>query len=1169
MHLHTEYSLLDGFARQDKLFLSLKEKGMKAVAITDHGSMFGVVEFYRRAKEYGIKAIIGCEIYVCPDGMLSQSRERNHLILLAKNASGYRNLSKICSIGYTEGFYYKPRVDLDVLRKYSDGIICLSGCKYGSVSSALVAGDVTRAETLALELREIYSEDFYLEMQFHGDPDELVINRGMIYISKRTGIPLVATNDVHYVEKKDAKVHDILLCVQTNKQYSDPNRMKFFSDEFYLKSPEEMWELFHNCPEAIENTVKIAGKCEFEFDFESKHLPKFTKKLDLRTLCYEKLNAKIAEGVFRAQVEEIRARLEYELEVIETMGYADYMLIVQDFITAARSMNIAVGPGRGSAGGSLVTFLLDITEVNPIEHRLIFERFLNPERVTMPDIDVDFEDERRAEVIDYVRNLYGNDRVSNISTFGTFAARAAIRDVGRVLGEPSYLVDRLARAIPSFVNLTKARTLPEVKKIIEENPELETLYSYATELEGIPRHVSTHAAGVVITEEPVSEYVPLCQGYATQYTMGALADLGMLKMDFLGIRTLSVIKHALERIKERTGMKPGIDEQREEVYRLLRSGHTIGLFQLESTGFRRFIREVKPKKLDDIVAAISLYRPGPMQHIDRYLQNQGVEHIAYDIPELAPILDETNGVIIYQEQVMTIARNLAGYTYGRSDVLRNAMSKKKKHIMEQEKPVFIEGMAKNGIDRRKAEALFEDLTEFANYAFNKTHAVGYAILAYRTAYLKTFHPLEFMAALLTSVINDKNLSVKYINECKRMGIKLLPPCINHSRTEFAIEGDAVRWSLVSIKHVGESLSEAVVEKRKERPFTDFFDFVERMPSSELRKNQIETMIQVGVFDCFGHTRTQLVAQYEQILKYVIDKRKQTGENQLNFFGSGVIPKPPLYPMREYTSDAKAAYEKEFLGVYLSDHPLDRYRELAEVYSNMSFSELLEEEHDAVDGKIYKGIVFISKKTEKYTKKGDLMAVFVCDDGDAEVEFVVFPKLYRHYQGDDIVYFEGTIQASEGREPNILASKMIPADKIRAKSPDGSGLTENRQHKKPGDRAFVSGSGAANLHAASRRKEYRNSSNDVEDGRNMCICHKILEISFSRHEKVKFEKADAFLRTLAFQGDEEADKEAVFEVHFILKETRRTHRKEGVYMISEDSMQMLKEIVGEENLQIIV
>ncbi|MDO4753641.1 MAG: DNA polymerase III subunit alpha [Bacillota bacterium] len=1134
LHLHTEYSLLDGFARLDKLFLSLKEKGMKAVAITDHGSMFGAVEFYKRAQEHGIKAIIGCEIYTCPDGMLSQSRERNHLILLAKNTVGYRNLSKICSIGYIEGFYYKPRVDLDVLRKYAEGIICLSGCRYGSVSAALASGDVTKAKELALGLRDIFGDRFYLEMQDHGDAEERLINRGMLYISGETGIPVVATNDVHYVDKRDAKAHDVLLCVQTNKQLSDPDRMKFPSDEFYLKSPQEMWEIFGGCPEAIENTVKIADACTFAFDFESKHLPKFTKDLDLRELCYQKMNAKFASGALRHPREEVVSRLEYELGIIYEMGYADYMLIVQDFIAAAREMEIAVGPGRGSAGGSLVTYLLDITEVDPIEHRLIFERFLNPERVTMPDIDVDFEDERRSEVIEYVRHLYGSDRVSNISTFGTFAARAAVRDVGRVLGEPSFLVDRLARAIPSFVSLANARVIPEVQKVLEENPELEILYGYAMELEGIPRHVSTHAAGVVITEEPVSEYVPLCQGYATQYTMGALADLGMLKMDFLGIRTLSVIKHALRRIEERKGVKVKIDEQRPEVYKLLQSGHTVGLFQLESTGFRRFIKEVEPSKLDDIVAAISLYRPGPMQNIDRYLKNKDSDRIHYDIPELAPILDETNGVIIYQEQVMTIARNLARYTYGRSDVLRNAMSKKKRHIMEQEKPVFIEGAAKNGIPKEKAAALFEDLTEFANYAFNKTHAVGYSILAYRTAYLKTFYPLEYMAALLTSVIHYKNLLVKYINECKRMGIKMLPPCINHSCSDFAIEGDAVRWSLVAIKNIGESFAEAVEERRKDGPFQDFYDFAERMPSSELRKNQIETVIQVGVFDCFGNTRTQLMGQYEQILKYVADKRRQTGENQLNFFSSGAIPRPPLFPAREYSAEEKGAYEKDYLGVYLSDHPLVTYRSLIEKHSNMSFSELMEEERDAVDGKFYKGIVYIAKRTEKYTKKGDLMAVFVCDDGDAEIEAVIFPQVYKMYGGEDIVYLEGTVQASDGREPNILVRRMTDVNRIPRASLRVQDTEASRKHAEP-----------------KRQAEEK-----------MC---KTLEVSFSKHDKIKFEKASALLAAFGYDGEGED----IFEVRFVLKESGRKLRLDGSYEIGESRMRELKELVGEANLQIIV
>lgn len=1189
LHLHTEYSLLDGFTRPDKLFLSLKEKGMDAVAITDHGSMFGAVEFYKRAKESGVKAVIGCEVYVCPEGIASRSKERNHLILLVKNEVGYKNLCRLCSIAYREGFYYKPRVDVELIRQHSEGLICLSGCKFGPVSAALLRGELAKAMDAARELRDIFGDDFYLEMQRHGDPDEMVINRGILYIAGETGIPTVATNDVHYVEREDAEAHDILLCIQTNKQFTDPDRMKFSSNEFYLKSPEEMWELFSECPEAIENTLKIAEKCEFEFDFQSRHLPKFTKKINLRSLCYEKMSEKIRSGRLPHSAEQIRERLDYELDTIEKMGYADYMLIVQDFIAAARSMGIAVGPGRGSAGGSLVTYLLDITEVDPLEHHLIFERFLNPERVTMPDIDVDFEDERRSEVIDYVKKLYGEDRVSHISTFGTLAARAAIRDVGRVLAVPSYLVDKLASAIPArpvSITLKKAKMLPEVQAILSESPELSNVFRYAEKLEGIPRHVSTHAAGVVITEDPVSDYVPLCQGGATQYTMNALADLGLLKMDFLGIRALSVIKHTLEKL-EKSGIFPQIDEQKKEVYDLLKKGHTVGLFQLESSGFRRFIKEVAPETLSDIVAAISLYRPGPMQNIDKYLKNKSSGTITYEIPELAPILDETGGVIIYQEQVMRIARDLAGYTYGASDVLRNAMSKKKMDIMEREKPVFLSALVRRGIAESAARALFDDLVEFAKYAFNKTHAVGYAILAYRTAYLKTFYPLEFMASLLTGVMNDRTLSVRYLNECRRMGIRLLPPCVNHSLPEFSIEGDSIRWSLAGVKNVGYGLAQAVAENRKDGAYRDFYDFVERMPASELRKNQMETLIQVGAFDCFGNTRTQLVGQYEQILKYVADKKKRTGEHQLNFFGSGVIPRPPLYPAKEYSTEMKGAYEKEFLGVYLSDHPLARHSRLVEAYSNMSIAELFDDENDSADGASYRGIVHVREKIEKHTKKGDLMAVLRCDDGDAEIEVVVFPNLYRSLRDEDILYLEGTVQVNEGRSPNILARRVLPVSALQEKNRFLRGASPN-SGAKPGIEP------------------------DTKFGAKKVT--KTVEISFSKFEKAKFSRMREMMKELeqsiavdrraapaddkrkfAERSDSDGDtrksadqrapsaddKLGIFngwgssedddlrKVVFLIKETKKRFEWSVPLHISLENMDKIKKIVGEENIQIRV
>ncbi len=1031
LHLHTEYSLLDGFTRTDRLFSVVKELGMKAVAITDHGVMFGCVEFYKKAKAHGIKAIIGCEVYIAPQGIEVQSKERHHLTLLAKNAEGYKNLSKICTAGFLQGFYYKPRVDYEILRRHSEGIICLSGCRFGPVARAILESGIADGMEAAEELRDIFGEDFYLEIQDHGEEEERIINRGMLYISAGLDIPVVATNDVHYIEKSDAEAHDVLLCIQTNRKVSDADRMRFSSAEFYLKSPKQMAEIFADCPLAIENTVKIAEKCDFEFDFNSIHLPKFARDVDLRKECERALCAKIADGSLPHDESVLKSRMDYELEVIYGMGYADYMLIVSDFIAQARRMGIAVGPGRGSAGGSLVAYLLEITEVDPIEHNLIFERFLNPERVSMPDIDVDFEDERRGEVIEYVKSLYGEERVSHIVTFGTLAARAAVRDVGRALDLPGYIVDKIAREIPPSISMTLDRALEENKtleKILAEDGSYAKLYDIARKLEGVPRHVSTHAAGVLMTAQPASELLPLYLNNSTQYTMGALADLGLLKMDFLGIRTLSVIKHASELVEAAAGVAPKLDEQLPEVYSMLRSGNTIGLFQLESTGFRKFIKKLAPEKFGDIIAAISLYRPGPMASIPRYLENRAKGgNFGYSIPELAPILDETCGVVVYQEQVMRIARELAGYSYGRSDVLRSAMAKKKKSVMEQEKPVFIDGLVSKGIDAELASELFDDLADFAKYAFNKTHAVGYSIIAYRSAYLKTKHPLEFMSSLLTSVVGQKTLLKKYLNECRRLGIKLLSPCINHSGASFSIEDGAIRWSLLGIKHVGIGMVEAVERVRKDGKFLDFFDFVERMPNGELRKNQMEALIFVGAFDCFGNTRTQLIGQQEAIVRHIGEKKKITGENQLNFFASSDIPRPPLYFAKEFEIKQKAAYEKEFLGVYLSDHPVTQFSEQAESLISVTLSELFEkyeEDPESIDGLKYSGVLMVTSKREQYTKKGEKMAFLSCEDSEGAIEVVAFPKIYSGYRDEEFIYVTGVVQSSEGRDPQINAARII-------------------------------------------------------------------------------------------------------------------------------------------------
>lgn len=1157
---------MDGFARIDKLFSSVKEKGMHAVAITDHGTMFGAVSFFKKAKESGVKPIIGIEVYVAPGGVEQQTRERNHLILLAKNEAGYRNLCKLCTKGFAEGFYYKPRVDLRMLRTFSEGIVCLSGCKYGSVSQALLSHDLRAATASAEELRSIFGEDFYLEMQMHGDPDEVLINRGMVYLSKQLGIPVAATNDVHYIEKSDAKAHDILLCIQTNKRYLERDRMKFPSEEFYLKGPEEMAELFAEVPEAIENTVRIAEKCEFEFRFDQQHLPKFVKDADLRVCCEQRLRDKIAAGLFDDSEEVLRERLEYELKTIGDMGYSDYMLIVQDFIDAARKKGIAVGPGRGSAGGSLVAYLLDITEVNPMKHHLIFERFLNPERVSMPDIDVDFEDERRSEVIDYVRDLYGHDHVSHISTFGTLAARAAIRDVGRVLDIPNFTVDKLAREIPAVPSMTldvAREENPAIQKMLEDE-ELLHLYELASELEGIPRHVSTHAAGVVITERATDEYMPLYHGNATQYTMNAVADLGLLKMDFLGIRTLSVVKHAVERIVRRGGLLASgypnpLDEPRKEVFELLQSGNTIGLFQLESTGFRRFIRKLKPRNLEDIVAAISLYRPGPMQSIPTYLANRESGTWGYAIPELAPILDDTCGVVIYQEQVMRIARDLAGYSYGRSDVLRNAMSKKKREVMEREKPIFIDGMVRKGIDAGKAAELFEELTEFAKYAFNKTHAVGYSILAYRTAYLKTFYPLEFMAALLTSVQGFKTLLTKYIGECKRMGIRLLPPCVNRSTSEFEIEEGALRWSFVSVKHVGVSFADALCEARGERPFRDFYDFAERMPSGELRKNQLEALILVGAFDSMGYTRTQLMGQYEGIVKHTANKKRDVGEGQLNFFSTGEIARPALYPAKEFRAEDKAAYEKEYLGVYLSDHPLDPFAEVAEQLTSASLSELrerAEEDRDAIDGERYRGVLYVNGKREQYTKKGDLMAFLSCEDGSGEMEVILFPKVYRSCPGDAVIYVEGVVQSQEGREPQIAADRVMRVQDAqeRERRRTARAASGNLAQTRPAPTGRTSENGVLpNRDVAG----FAPANSDLTGPAPM------LELSFSRTEKQRYLEARRLLEECRGRNVSLGTK---YRISFLMKETNKRVLAEGEFGLSERDVQRIVEIVGKDSVR---
>jgi len=844
LHVHTNYSLLDGACEIDKLAKRLSELGMKSCAITDHGAMYGVIEFYKKMRAYGIKPIIGAEVYMAERTMHDKEtgidEEQYHLVLLAKDNNGYKNLMKLVSLGFMEGFYYKPRVDMDVLSKYSEGLIALSACLAGKIPSLLLKGNFEEAKQTALKFNSIFGQDnFFIEVQDHGLLEQRKIMNDLIRLSKETGIPLVATNDVHYIQKEDALAQDVLMCIQTGKTLDDENRMKFESSEFYLKSPEEMEQLFSYIPEALENTLRIAERCNVTLEFGKVHLPSFkvpeglSEDEYLRQLCY-----KGARERFPVITDEIRQRLDYELETIKEMGYSSYFLIVWDFINYARQNGIMVGPGRGSAAGSLVAYCLYITNIDPLKYNLLFERFLNPERISMPDIDVDFCYERRQEVIDYVVQKYGQDRVAQIVTFGTMAARAAIRDVGRVMGYPYGEVDRIAKMVPSELGITIESALalnPELKKLYDENERVRRLIDIAKDLEGFPRHASTHAAGVVISKDPIVEHVPLHKlgdsNVATQYTMTALEELGLLKMDFLGLRTLTVIRDAINIIRRTKNVEINLDKlplDDKKVYELLSQGNTAGVFQLESTGMRNLLMELKPEVFQDIVAIIGLYRPGPLGSgaADDFIRSKnGLKPIKYLHPKLEPILSETYGIILYQEQAMKIAQELAGFSLGQADILRKAMGKKKQDVMAAQRESFINGCVNNGIDKTTAAKIFDEISYFAGYGFNKAHTAAYAVIAYQTAYLKAHFPVEYMAALLTSVTDNSDKVAYYINECRHLGIEVLPPDINESYETFTVVSDKIRFGLTAVKNVGLNVAKAIIQTRKSKgKFTSFTDF---------------------------------------------------------------------------------------------------------------------------------------------------------------------------------------------------------------------------------------------------------------------------------------------------------------------------------------------------------
>ncbi len=1058
LHVHTEYSLLDGAARIKDLVAAAKEAGMNSLAITDHGVMFGVVDFWRECKKQGINPIIGCEVYTAArtrhDKDPAKDKRQGHLILLAKNDIGYHNLIKIVSRGFTEGFYYKPRIDKEVLRQYSEGIICLSACLAGDVQQHLLKGDYDGAKAEALEYLEIFGKgNYYLELQDQGIEEEARILQDMKRLHEETGIPFVATNDVHYVKQEDAKAHDVLLCIQTATSVSDPDRMRFPNDQFYLKTEREMRNIFAAFPDAVDNTQIIADQCNVEFEFGTLHLPEFqppnglTNKEYLRNLCFSGL-----EYRYKQITDELKQRLEYELSVIEQMGYVEYFLIVWDFINYAREHDIMVGPGRGSAAGSIVAYCLKITDIDPIKYNLIFERFLNPERVSMPDIDVDFCYERRQEVIDYVIEKYGAGKVAQIITFGTLKAKAVVRDVGRALDVSYAETDMIAKAIPFDNKMTIKKAIelnPELKEMYENSDTVKNVLDTSKALEGMPRHASTHAAGVVISKKNIDEYVPLYvadKGVSTQFTMTTIEELGLLKMDFLGLRNLTVIRDAIELIEQNHGVKIDfleMDYDDPEVYEMIAKGNTQGIFQLESAGMTQFMKNLKPDCFEDIVAGISLYRPGPMASIPTYIENKkNPDKIQYLHPLLEPILSVTYGCLVYQEQVMQIVRDLAGYSYGHSDILRRAMGKKKMDVMLAEKEVFIKGCQERNVSRDIAEQLFNQMVSFAEYAFNKSHAAAYAVVGYETGYLKCHYPVEFMAALMTSVISDGKQIAKYIRNCNDMGIEVLPPDVNESSKKFSVVNGKIRFGLLGIKNVGESVIDAIIEARENHgQAKDIFEFIENLDIHKINKKAIESLIKAGAFDSLNSNRAQYLAIYEDLIESAQKEAKKNIEGQLSLFELNneqmqsadhgkTLPNVAPFPKEIINS-----LEKEMMGVYITGHPLDDFKDVIDKVTSVNSESLAHAQQELEEGitteiedgqKVIIAGMVNSKKT-LITKKNQMMAFIEVEDLYGITEVVVFPRIYERDQAlineDQMVIVEGTLNFKEDEPPKVLADKI--------------------------------------------------------------------------------------------------------------------------------------------------
>ncbi|MDF2906223.1 MAG: dnaE [Herbinix sp.] len=1090
LHVHTEYSLLDGSGKIKEMVHRTKELGMDSLAITDHGVMYGVIDFYKACVAEGVRPIIGCEVYVAPNSRLDRelgaSDERYyHLVLLAENNIGYQNLMKIVSRGFLDGFYYKPRIDYEIMEQYHEGIIALSACLGGEVATNLRRGFFAEAKTSALRLQGLFGENnFFLELQDHGMQEQKNVNQALLRMSSETGIKLVATNDVHYTFAEDADPHDILLCIQTQKKVSDENRMRYEGGQYYLKSPEEMLTLFPYAKEALENTHDIAERCNVTIAFGEYKLPVYTVPAPFSAFEYlTKLCREGLEERYQPVTEDLWERLDYELKTIQNMGFVDYFLITWDFIKYARDNNISVGPGRGSAAGSIVSYALRITDIDPIKYSLLFERFLNPERLTMPDIDIDFCFERRQEVIDYVTNKYGKDKVVQIVTFGTMAAKAVIRDVGRALDLTYAQVDTVAKMIPTELGITIEKALAsnkDLSALYETNDEVKYLIDMSKRLEGLPRHTSMHAAGVVIGKESLDEYVPLSrssdESITTQFTMTTLEELGLLKMDFLGLRTLTVIQNAEVLVnKKRSGSDrfdiKKIDYNDAKVYELIASGKTEGIFQLESAGMKSFMKELKPRNLEDVIAGIALYRPGPMEFIPKYVKGKNeAGHITYECPQLEPILSPTYGCIVYQEQVMQIVRDLAGYSYGRSDLVRRAMSKKKESVMIKERQSFVygneeegvPGCINNGISEAVANHIYDEMMDFAKYAFNKSHAAAYAVVSYETAYLKCYYPVEFMAALMTSVIDNPGKVSEYIYTCRQMGIEILPPDINEGDAVFTVSNGAIRYALSAIKGVGKPVIEAIVAEREGNGlFLNLKDFATRLSGKEVNKRTVESFIKAGVFAGLHPNRRQLMLCYVQILDDIAADKKKALTGQMTLFDFAGEEEKNEYEMNmpevtEYSKDQLLALEKEVLGIYVSGHPLEAYENRIKKNVTANSNDFnIDEETDkprVEDGRIETIGGMVTSKTVKTTRNNSMMAFITLEDLFSNVEVIIFPKDYEKYklmlEPDQKLFIRGKVTVEEEKAAKLICQEIIPFDSIPQevwiKYPDLDGFQKDEQ-----------------------------------------------------------------------------------------------------------------------------